>query len=78
MSCTRADSGKFHIKNLLRSKLYIQTGANANRLCDGKIKIIMRNLKVFISYNGAAYHGFQRQDNAITVQEVLEKALGKL
>ena len=38
----------------------------------------MRNLKVFISYNGAAYHGFQRQDNAITVQEVLEKALGKL
>ncbi len=38
----------------------------------------MRNLKVFIAYNGADYHGFQRQDNAITVQEVVEKAIGKL
>ena len=38
----------------------------------------MRNLKVFIAYNGAAYHGFQRQENALTVQEVVEKALGKL
>lgn len=38
----------------------------------------MRNLKVFIAYNGAAYHGFQRQDNALSVQEVVEKALGKL
>ena len=38
----------------------------------------MRNLKVFIAYNGAAYHGFQRQDNAVTVQEVVEKAIGKL
>ena len=38
----------------------------------------MRNLKVFIAYNGADYHGFQRQDNAITVQETVEKALGKL
>lgn len=38
----------------------------------------MRNLKVFIAYNGADFHGFQRQDNAITVQEVVEKAIGKL
>ncbi|MDE7231056.1 MAG: tRNA pseudouridine(38-40) synthase TruA [Oscillospiraceae bacterium] len=38
----------------------------------------MRNLKVFISYNGADYHGFQRQDNAVSVQEVVEKAIGKL
>lgn len=38
----------------------------------------MRNLKVFISYNGSDYHGFQRQDNAISVQEVVEKAIGKL
>ncbi|TRZ41694.1 tRNA pseudouridine(38-40) synthase TruA [Robertkochia solimangrovi] len=27
------------------------------------------------SYNGKAYHGWQRQPNVITVQEVLEKAL---
>lgn len=38
----------------------------------------MRNLKVFIAYNGANYHGFQRQDNAVTVQETVEKAIGKL
>lgn len=38
----------------------------------------MRNLKVFIAYNGAAYHGFQRQANAVTVQETVEKAIGRL
>lgn len=38
----------------------------------------MRNLKVFISYNGAQYHGFQRQENALTVQEVVENTIGKL
>lgn len=38
----------------------------------------MRNLKVFIAYNGAGYHGYQRQDNAITVQETVEKTIGKL
>ncbi len=38
----------------------------------------MRNLKVSIAYNGAAYHGFQRQDNAVTIQETVEKAIGKL
>lgn len=38
----------------------------------------MRNLKVFIAYNGAAYHGFQRQDNAVTIQETVESSLGRL
>ncbi len=38
----------------------------------------MRNLKVFIAYNGASYHGFQRQGNAVTVQETVEKAIGRL
>lgn len=38
----------------------------------------MRNLKVFIAYNGADYHGFQRQGNANTVQETVERAIGKL
>ena len=31
-----------------------------------------------LSYNGRAYHGWQIQPNAITVQEVIEKALSKL
>ena len=38
----------------------------------------MRNLKVFIAYNGAEYHGFQRQDNAPTVQETVERSIGRL
>ena len=36
----------------------------------------MRNLKVIISYNGAAYHGWQRQHNRITVQETIEEKMG--
>ena len=35
----------------------------------------MRNFKVKMAYNGAAYHGFQRQDNALAVQQVVEEAL---
>jgi tRNA pseudouridine38-40 synthase len=31
-----------------------------------------------LSYNGTAYHGWQRQPNAISVQELLEKALSAL
>ena len=31
-----------------------------------------------LSYNGKAYHGWQNQPDAITVQEVLEKALTRL
>ena len=31
-----------------------------------------------MSYNGKAYHGWQNQPNAITVQEVVEKALSTL
>ena len=38
----------------------------------------MRNLKVCISYNGAAYHGFQRQNNAASVQQTVEEAMSKL
>lgn len=38
----------------------------------------MRNFKVTMAYDGTNYHGFQRQDNAVTVQETVEKALFKL
>ena len=34
---------------------------------------MMRNFKVKMSYLGSAYHGFQIQDNAVTVQETVEK-----
>lgn len=38
----------------------------------------MRTIKLTIEYDGTGYHGWQYQDNAISVQEVLSKALYKL
>ena len=35
----------------------------------------MRNLLLTISYNGANYHGFQVQKNAVTVCETLQDAM---
>lgn len=37
-----------------------------------------RNLKVIMSYKGTAYHGFQRQENAVGIQNVLEDRLSLL
>lgn len=38
----------------------------------------MRNIALNLAYDGAAYHGWQRQKNGITVQEVLEDTLSKI
>lgn len=38
----------------------------------------MRNLLLTLAYNGAAYHGWQRQNNAVTVQQTVEEALSGL
>ncbi len=38
----------------------------------------MRNLKVKIAYRGTNYHGFQRQSNAMTVQQTVEKHVSKV
>ena len=38
----------------------------------------MRNFIVKMAYNGARYHGFQRQDNALAVQQVVEEAIKSL
>jgi tRNA pseudouridine38-40 synthase len=35
-------------------------------------------VRLIVSYRGAAYAGWQRQDNALAVQEVLEDALARL
>lgn len=36
------------------------------------------NYKLCLSYDGTAYHGWQKQDNAVTVCEVLENAVEKI
>lgn len=38
----------------------------------------MRTIKLVVAYDGSAYHGFQKQKNAVTVQSVLEEMLAKL
>ncbi|MGE5328548.1 MAG: tRNA pseudouridine(38-40) synthase TruA [Deltaproteobacteria bacterium] len=38
----------------------------------------MRNIKLIIEYDGTNYHGWQRQPDQISVQEVLENTLGKV
>ena len=37
-----------------------------------------RRLKLTVAYDGTNYHGFQWQDNALSVQQVLEEGLAKL
>ncbi len=38
----------------------------------------MRNIRLILEYDGTRYHGWQRQKNALTIQEVVETALAKL
>ncbi len=38
----------------------------------------MRNIKLTLCYDGAAFHGYQQQDNAETVEEALKAALRRL
>ncbi len=38
----------------------------------------MRNFKVLMHYDGSSYHGFQRQENALAIQQVIEDTLEKI
>jgi tRNA pseudouridine38-40 synthase len=38
----------------------------------------MKNLVLKIEFDGTNYHGWQRQNNAVTVQETIETVLGRL
>jgi len=37
-----------------------------------------RNIRLTLEYDGTCYHGWQRQKNALTIQEVIETALARL
>lgn len=39
---------------------------------------MVRNIKLLLSYDGTAYHGFQLQENALTIQELVEGAIKKV
>ena len=36
----------------------------------------MRNFKITVEYDGAAYCGWQRQHNGVSIQQILEEAIG--
>jgi len=38
----------------------------------------MRNIKIILEYDGTRYHGWQRQANMITIQQVLEESIGTI
>lgn len=38
----------------------------------------MRNLRLTIEYDGAAYCGWQLQENGLSIQQVLEEAIGRM
>lgn len=37
----------------------------------------MRNIALLLQYKGTSYHGWQRQENAVTIQQVMEDAIKK-
>ena len=38
----------------------------------------MRNFKLMMSYVGTSYHGFQRQENALAIQQIIEEQIAKI
>lgn len=39
---------------------------------------LLRNIKLTLQYDGSDYHGWQVQDNAVTIQSVVEAAIEKI
>ena len=39
---------------------------------------MQRNIKLIMCYDGTAYHGWQMQENAVTVQQKLSEAIEQI
>jgi tRNA pseudouridine38-40 synthase len=53
-------------------------GVRPNRQDHSGRWLMMRNIKLIISYDGTEFSGWQRQPDRRTVQQVLEEAIGQL
>lgn len=66
----------------VRHHPHVSTGkaddANVPKAPAEEAAAVRRRLKITLEYNGAAFHGFQRQPGLPTVQGFLEAALGTL
>ena len=43
-----------------------------------QVSFVERKIKLLIEFDGSSYHGWQFQDNGLTVQETLEKCIEKI
>ena len=49
-----------------------------NQLNSSLAPIKLRTIRLILEYDGSGYHGWQRQRNALTIQEVVETCLARL
>jgi tRNA pseudouridine38-40 synthase len=49
-----------------------------DRVDQSVIPEMLRTIRLTLEYDGSGYHGWQRQLNALTIQEVVETCLGRL
>ena len=38
----------------------------------------MRNIRLIVEYDGTVYCGWQRQENGLSIQQVLEESIGRM
>ena len=50
-------------------------GVQTSRFFYYQSRINLKNIKLTVAYDGSAYHGWQRQKNALTVQQILEEKI---
>ena len=64
-------------------KDFFQCGGNCSHFCNSRLLYFLRkeigplNIAIVLSYDGAAYHGWQTQRNAVSVQQTVTQALSK-
>ncbi len=56
----------------------LSSDRGSDNLAPGAHNVSMRNIRLVLAYDGTDFHGWQRQPNASTIQELLEDAIHRL